>query len=276
MLPGTFPAALSLLVGSLCFSPICSPVRVRALREALCPTSGAAQLQVHKVAAAYIMRAFDLEHPNSGILDADEVAVGYKRHVYRMESTFVAGELREIDRNAELTIMAHRLFHDPRVMSGTLEPAPVPSGPDTNGILETPSEARKLLGAGVIEAKKSRTKASSVGGRVVKVDDGTSWKLPWGIYHVVHAGNKGGPLGVLRMLISLYKGTCLVNGMPVAKRVAVRVERSDINKRTVLALRSATLSLELWLLPFCLYGCGLCSAVITAASAIVGFNLHVL
>lgn len=77
--------------------------------------------QVHKVVAALILRSFDLEHPESDILDEAVVSIRIARHGYVKETAYVAGDLRTINRHTELTIMTERFLQDPTVMSGTLE-----------------------------------------------------------------------------------------------------------------------------------------------------------
>lgn len=85
--------------------------------------------QVHKVVAALILHAFDLEHPESDILDEAVVSIQIARHGYVKDTAYVAGDLRTVNRHNEMTIMTERFLQDPTVMSGTLE-ATAPGFPE--------------------------------------------------------------------------------------------------------------------------------------------------
>ena len=188
---------------------------------------------MHQVVASLILRTFDLEHPGSGILDADTVSISCKRHVYQRQSSFLAGDLRKVNPPAELPLMMVRFLADPAVLSGALDRAP--TAPPVSACLETAATARDLLSAGVVDPKKNRIKRE--GPRAMKGEGGASWALPWGIYVVDAVG--GAPRGPLklRMLVLLSKKSCQVSGITVGKSVSVMHETADVSKRSVLALR---------------------------------------
>lgn len=210
------------------------------------PLSGPNSSQVHQVVASLILRTFDLEHPGSGILDADTVSIGCKRHVYRRQSSFLAGDLRKLDPLAELSLMVVTFLADPAVVSGALDRAP--TAPPASACLETVATARDLLSAGVVEPKKNRIKRE--GRRAVRGEGGSSWALPWGIYLVDPLRGVPGDRPKLRMLVLLSKGSCQVNGKVVGRSVSVRHEIAEESKRSVLALRwAATFLADSLLLP---------------------------
>lgn len=192
---------------------------------------------MHQVVASLILRTFDLEHPGSGILDADTVSIGCKRHVYRRQSSFLAGDLRKVDPPAELSLMVVSFLADPAVVSGALDRAP--TAPPASACLETVATARDLLSAGVVDPKKNRIKRE--GRRAVRGEGGASWALPWGIYVVDSVGGERRGRPKLRMLVLLSKESCHVNGKTVGRSVSVRHETTDVCKRSVLALRWAAM-----------------------------------
>ncbi|CBJ26966.1 expressed unknown protein [Ectocarpus siliculosus] len=206
------------------------------------PMSGPAQATVHKIIAASIMQMFDLEHPDFGILDTDEVAVSFKRHVYVKESSFQAGELRQVNRTSELNLLATSLRQNGSVTSGVLELAPSSLESSISSV-ETAAMARKLLGSSV--AKPNRTDIGVKGPRTVTCDDGTSWLLPPHISFCRESTFLSGNHQPLMLKILLKKGSCQVNGRTIVRRdVSVRHLCEHINKQTVLALRA--LSAELF------------------------------
>ena len=197
------------------------------------PLSGPNHLLVHQVVASVILRAFDLEYPDSGILDTDTVAVRYRRHVYWRKSSFLAGDLRQLDPTAELLRMVVSFLADPAVVSGALERTP--TAPPASACLETAATARSLLNTVVVGAKKTPIKPE--GRRVVRCEDGASWALPWGIYSVDPRRGRPTDRLKLRMRILLSTGSCQVNGRAIGRSVSVRQERAEVSKRSVLALR---------------------------------------
>ena len=199
------------------------------------PLSGPNSSQVHQVVASLILRSFDLGHPGSGILDSDTVSVRCKRHVYRRQSNFLAGDLRQLDPPAELSLMVNSFLADPAVVSGGLDRAQTAS--PSSACLETVATARGLLSAGVVAPRKNRIK--SEGRRAVRGEDGISWALPWGIYLVDLPRGAPGDRLKLRMLVLLSKGSCQVNGKVIGRSVSVRHESAEVSKRSVLALRWA-------------------------------------
>ncbi|CAM9155519.1 unnamed protein product [Ectocarpus sp. 4 AP-2014] len=206
------------------------------------PMSGPAQATVHKIIAASIMQMFDLEHPDFGILDKDEVAVSFKRHVYVKISSFQAGELRQVNRTSELNFLATFLRQNESVTSGVLELAPSPLESSIGGV-ETAAMARNLLGSRV--AKPNRTDIGVKRPRTVTCDDGTSWLLPPHISICRESTYLSGNHQPLMLKILLKKGSCQVNGRTIVRRdVSVRHLCERINKQTVLAFRA--LSAELF------------------------------
>lgn len=192
------------------------------------PISGPARATVHKIIAGSIMQTFDLEHPDFGILDTDEVAVSFKRHVYVKESSFQAGELRQLDEKTELSLLAASLWQDESVTSGVLELAPSRVEPSTSSV-ETAAMARKLLVSSV--AKPNSTNTDLKGPRTATCEDGTSWLLPAYVYFIRK--------NMLLLTIRLDKGTCQVNDRTIVRRdVVVRHRGEHVNKQTILALRS--------------------------------------
>ncbi|CAN0526745.1 unnamed protein product, partial [Ectocarpus sp. 12 AP-2014] len=185
---------------------------------------------------------FDLEHPDFGILDTDEVAVSFKRHVYVKESSFQAGELRQVNRTSELNLLATSLRQNGSVTSGVLDLAPSPLEPSISSV-ETAAMARKLLGSRL--AKPNRTSVGVKRPRTVTCDDGTSWLLPPHISFCRESKFLSGNHQPLMLKILLKKGSCEVNGRTIVRRdVSVRHLCEHINKQTVLALRA--LSAELF------------------------------
>ncbi|CAM9583843.1 unnamed protein product [Laminaria digitata] len=198
------------------------------------PFSGPNQFQVHQVIASLILRAFDLEHPGSGILDTDTVSTRYMRHVYMRQSSFLAGDLRQLDPFAELSRMVTKFLADPAITSGDLDRAP--TAPPASACLETAATARGLLIAADVAPRKSTNKAE--GRRAVRDEDGSSWALPWGIYLWDPRRGRATDRLKLRMLVLLSKGSCQVNGKAIGRSVRVRQERAEVSKRSVLALRA--------------------------------------
>ncbi|CAB1116705.1 unnamed protein product [Ectocarpus sp. CCAP 1310/34] len=98
------------------------------------PMSGPAQATVHKIFAASIMQMFDLEHPDFGILDTDEVAQVY--------------------RTSGLNLLVTSLRQNGSGTSGVLELAPSPLEPSSSSV-ETAAMTRKLLGSSM--TKPNRT-----------------------------------------------------------------------------------------------------------------------
>lgn len=196
------------------------------------PLSGENHTEVHQIVGSLIMRAFDLEQPGSRILDEDTVTVGCKRHVYPRQSSYLAGDLRQLDPTAELCRMAATHMADPAVIKGDLDRTPTPS-PASAG--ETAAIVRGMLNAGVMTPKKRRVKPE--GRRAVRGEDGVSWALPWGVYLVDPRRGEPSDRLKLRMLVRLSSGSCQVNGKAIGGAVSVRLERHEISKRTVLALR---------------------------------------
>ncbi|CAM9125862.1 unnamed protein product [Ectocarpus fasciculatus] len=209
---------------------------VRALRDILMPMSGTAHATVHKIIAASIMQAFDLEYPDSGILDTDEVAVSFKRHLYVKESSFQAGELRQLNRICELSILAASLWQNGSVTSGVLELAPSTLEPSASSV-KTAAMVRKLLGASVV--KPNRTDTGVKGPRTVACDDGTSWLLPAHVYFYPDSKYWSGKHQALMLKILLKRGTCQVNDRTIVRRdVNVQHLSEHVNKQTTLALRA--------------------------------------
>lgn len=128
---------------------------------------------MHKIVAACIVQAFDLEHPCSGVLDTDIVLVRYTRRAYVMESSFLADELRQCDRVKDVGLLESALSKNTSATLETLEPAPEACD------IESAATARDLLDPGVVTEKTARE--VPVGPRTVKCDDGTSWILPQAI-----------------------------------------------------------------------------------------------
>ncbi|CAN0117686.1 unnamed protein product [Ectocarpus fasciculatus] len=203
----------------------------------LMPMSGPALATVHKIIAASIMQAFDLEYPDSGILDTGEVAVSFKRHLFVKESSFQAGELRQLNISSELSLLAASLWQDGSVTSGVLELAPSPLEPSTSSV-ETAAMASKLLGSSV--AKPSKTGKGLEGPRTVTCDDGTSWVLPAFVYFPrVSRVRNHLPGNALQLRVKLRKGTCQVNDRTIVRRVVEVQHLSEpVNKQTILALRA--------------------------------------
>lgn len=197
------------------------------------PLSGPDQVHVHKVVASLILRAFDLEHPGAGILEADTVSVRYKRHVHWRQSSFLAGDLRQVNPTAELSSIFVSSLADPAVVSGDLDLTP--TAPPASTWLEPSAIARDLLDAGVVAPRRDRIE--TVGRRVLRCEDETSWVLPWGIYLVDPRRGEHTDRLKLRMRIILSSGSCQVNGKALGKSVTVRQERAEVSKRSVLALR---------------------------------------
>lgn len=197
------------------------------------PISGPSQNEIHIIAAARIMEKFDLEHPDSGILDTDIVTVKSKRHIYTRESTFLASELRQLDIHVELNSLMASLSQDKTVMSTTLDPAPESSTCETGRA----ATERALLHAGVVEKKRKNLR--SKGPRTVTCDDGTSWLLPIGVYYTERTKSQI-PYKTLSLQISVGSsaGSCQVNGREVRRAVTLGHTRPGINKRTILAMRS--------------------------------------
>ncbi|CAM9504799.1 unnamed protein product [Pylaiella littoralis] len=202
-------------------------VAMGALCQTLMPVSGPSQNKMNIIAAARIMERFDLEHPDSGILDTDVVTVSSKRHIYVRKSTFLASELRQLDTRVELTSLMASLLQDTAVISTTLDPAPVRT------TYESAATARALLDAGVV--KKKRTPLRSKGPRIVTCDDGTSWLLPTGVCFIERVK---GQLTYKYLLLGVHVGLCQVNGRYVRQDVKIMHARASINKRTILALRA--------------------------------------
>ncbi|CAM9125939.1 unnamed protein product [Ectocarpus fasciculatus] len=201
----------------------------------LMPMSGPAIATVHKIIAASIMQAFDLEHPDSGILDTGEVAVRFKRHVYVKESSFQAGELRQLNISSELSRLAASLWQNESVTSGVLELTPCTLEPSTSRV-ETAAMARKLLGSSV--AKPNKT-GNGVGPRIATCDDGTSWVLPAFVYFSCDRKYRSGEHQALMLRVRLKKGTCQVNGRTIfGQGVFIQHLGEHINKQTILALRA--------------------------------------
>lgn len=219
-------AHFSTLLDDCCFPNTC-----RALRDTLMPKSGPSQSKVHKIHAAWVMRAFDLEHLDSGILDTDMVLVRYTRRAYIMESSFLAGELRQCDRANEIGLLATALSKNTSVTSGTLEP--VPEACDVEG----PATARDLLHPGVVRAK--RTRVLPVGPRTITCDDGSSW-LPPATITCTERKFVQGACRRLKVFIELAKGSCQVNGRTIRRSITMQSQSPDItiSKRNILAMRS--------------------------------------
>eukprot|EP00752_Nemacystus_decipiens_P012369 g10964.t1 len=199
----------------------------RALRDILTSKSGPSQSKIHKIHAAYVMQAFDVEHPNASILDTDVVLVRHKRRAYVMESSFLAGDLRQCDRLKEFNLLASALSRNTPVMSGALEPAPEVCE------VENAATARDLLDPGVMRAKRARV--VSIGPRTVTCDDGTCWKLPAGVYCLERNFHRR-----LVFRVFMTKGSCEVNGRTIRRTVKVSYQSSDVavSKRNILALRA--------------------------------------
>lgn len=194
------------------------------------PASGPAQLQVHAVVAALILRAYELEHGAAGILDGETISVQYKRHVYVMDATFVAGDLRNLDTNRELATMTDLFLLDVKVLSGTLEPSPVIA---VSAVAGSPTSTAAFAGD-----KRSRVKPGGAGGRrVITLDDGVTWLLPWGVYYLNHKVRSGAVYRMLRMQTVLGTLSCQVDGKSLSKPIQVMHLRPEITKGTVLALR---------------------------------------
>lgn len=89
---------------------------------------------MHRIVAAQVLRAFDQENPGSDILDETVVTVRIARHGFLMKSTYVAGDLRMIDKN-EIVILIELFLNDPETMLGELKPAPASTStrPTTHG-----------------------------------------------------------------------------------------------------------------------------------------------
>ena len=203
-----------------------SPLPCRALREVLMPTSGPSQTKIHKISAAHIMKAFDREHPDNGILDTDTVNVLSRRYVCVRESSFLAGELRQLNRHNELVLLVASLSKDKKVLSSKLDPAPIAPRESTP---ESAAAARAVLDAGVVETKRLRLR--SKGPRSVVCNDGTSWLLPWGVICEEKDGRWR------RLLVKFLISSCQVNGRSVGRAVAIRHAATEINKHVILALR---------------------------------------
>ncbi len=182
---------------------------------------------MHKIAAAQIMEAFDREHPDSGILDTDTVNVLSRRYVSVRESSYLAGELRQIDRHSELNLLLASLLQDETVTSSKLDPAPIAPRESKP---ESAATARSMLDAGVVEKKRRRLRPE--GGRSVPCNDGTSWLLPWGVYYWENPSRSS-----RRLLMKSAIGSCQVNGRSVGRAVMIQHAVTEINKRVVLALR---------------------------------------
>lgn len=196
------------------------------------PRSGPSQSEVHKIHAAVVMQAFDLEHPDSSILDTDIVVVSYTRLAYTMESSFVAGNLRQCDHVKEIGLLASALSKNTSVTSGALEPVPEPCG------VERAATARDLLDPGVV--RKKRARVVSMGPRTVTCDDGSSWLIPQAVSCDERKTSLGGYRRRLILTFELPTGSCQVNGKTIGRALQFWNQSPDItiNKRNILALRS--------------------------------------
>ncbi len=194
----------------------------RAVRDELFPVDEPARNQVHKVIAARILGVFEHCNPESEILDETVVAVRIARHGYAKESSYVAGDLRMVNKN-ELAIMTERFLKDPAVMSGALEPAPASTSTgstprDSNSSGDVTEEPRSLDD----EAKP-----------VVGANDVDPPQLPKGIYP--DAADAGGGK-TMRLKVKL--GVVWVNGEEVRPEKKMKaVGGIAVNAGNIAALR---------------------------------------